>query len=79
MQLNTKAKCTTFTHEGAPAIPLTPIKELRRAVLACLLWEDQFYESGQDIGTRIKELVVKCKPEDVSALAIESRTQYRIH
>jgi len=78
MQLNTKAKCTTFTHEGAPAIPLTPIKELRRAVLACLLWEDQFYESGQDIGTRIKELVVKCKPEDVSALAIESRTQYRI-
>lgn len=78
MQLNTKSKCTTFTHEGAPAIPLTPIKELRRAVLTCLLWEDQFYESGQDITTRIKELVMKCKPEDVSALAIESRTQHHI-
>jgi hypothetical protein len=78
MQLNTKAQCTTFTHEGAPAIPLTPIKELRRAVLACLLWEDQFYESGQDIATRIKGLVIKCDPKDVAALAVEARTQYRI-
>lgn len=78
MQLNTKSKCTTFTYEGAPAIPLTPIKELRRAVLACMLWEDQFYESGQDIGQRIKNLVIQCKPEDVSALAIECRTEYKI-
>lgn len=77
MQLNART-VHIRTHEGAPAVHQSPIQELRRAVLACLLWEDQFYESGQDIGQRIKELVAKCKPEDVSALAIEARTQYKI-
>jgi len=78
MQINLKSKYALTTHEGGPAFAVSPIQELRRAVLACMLWEDQFYESGQQIGDRIKDLVVKCKPEDVSKLAIECRTQYKI-
>ena len=38
------------THEGAPARRLTPLETLRRSVLACLLWEDAFYEDGEQIG-----------------------------
>lgn len=34
------------THEGAPAVACTPAQALRRSVLACMLWEDEFYESG---------------------------------
>lgn len=61
------------THEGAPAVHITPIKELRRSVLSALLWEDAFYESGKAHAKRVEELVTKCQPSDVSALAIEAR------
>ena len=34
------------THEGGPAKAITPEQALRRSVLACMLWEDEFYEEG---------------------------------
>ncbi len=78
MKTNLKTKSTAVTHEGAPAIPSQPYKELRRAVLACLLWEDTFYESGEDIATRIKNLVKVVPPEKVAALAIDARTKFKL-
>jgi hypothetical protein len=30
------------SHEGAPARHISPEMQLRRSVLACLLWESQF-------------------------------------
>src|SRR5690349_12055189 len=63
----------TRTHEGAPARHISPELQLRRSVLACLLWESQFYEDGVGIAGRIAELVPKVAPEKVAALAIEAR------
>ena len=37
------------THEGAPARHISPELQLRRSVLACMLWESQFYEDGVEI------------------------------
>src|SRR5436189_121765 len=37
------------THEGAPARQVSTELQLRRSVLACLLWESQFYEDGVEI------------------------------
>jgi 60 kDa SS-A/Ro ribonucleoprotein len=45
------------THEGAVAPKIDAKRELRRTVMACLLWEDTFYESGNDIAKRIADLV----------------------
>src|SRR5215468_1555573 len=56
------------THEGAVAQHVDPRRELRRGVLTCLLWEDTFYEKGNDIAKRLAELVASNKPEDVAAL-----------
>jgi len=67
-----------FTHEGAPAKRLTAEQELRRSVLACLLWENQFYEGGVEIAGRFHELVPKVKPEAVAALAVEARTKMKL-
>ena len=66
------------THEGAPARQLTPLQALRRSVLACFLWEDAFYEDGEQIGERITRLVAEVKPEDVAALAVEAREQMNL-
>ena len=66
------------THEGAPAKHISVEQQLRRSVLACMLWEDQFYEDGVAIAGRIRELVAKVAPEKVAALAVEARTQMKL-
>lgn len=66
------------TFEGAPAIHLSPIDQLRRAVLACMLWEDGFYEDGQTIGERIKSLVAQCSPSEVATLAVQARSEMQL-
>jgi 60 kDa SS-A/Ro ribonucleoprotein len=78
MKTNLKAKASVLNHEGVPAIPSKPAEELRRAVLACLLWEDQFYESGDLIADRIKALVKVVPADKVAALAIEARTRFHL-
>lgn len=78
MKTNVKSKSTAFTHEGAPAIPSNAYTELRRAVLACLLWEDSFYETGVSIADRIKGLVKHVPADKVAALAVEARTKFHL-
>jgi 60 kDa SS-A/Ro ribonucleoprotein len=66
------------THEGAPAAAITPEQALRRSVLACMLWENEFYEDGVAIAGRIRELVPKVEPARVAALAVEARTAMKL-
>src|SRR5216683_7362087 len=66
------------TNEGAPARNISSELQLRRSVLACLLWESQFYEDGIEIAGRIAELVPKVAVEKVAALAVEAREQMKL-
>ncbi len=67
------------THEGGRATHAPSLAaELRRAVMACLLWEDTFYESGEAIADRIKALVPKVPAEAVAAIAVEAREQMKL-
>jgi 60 kDa SS-A/Ro ribonucleoprotein len=66
------------THEGAAARHISPELQLRRSVLACLLWENQFYEDGVEIAGRIAELVPKVEAEKVAALAVEARERMKL-
>jgi 60 kDa SS-A/Ro ribonucleoprotein len=66
------------THEGGPARNISPEQALRRSVLACLLWENQFYEDGVEIAGRIAELVPKVSGEKVAALAVEAREEMKL-
>jgi hypothetical protein len=43
------------TYEGAPARLISAEMQLRRSVLACLLWETRFYEDGVEIAFRIAD------------------------
>jgi hypothetical protein len=67
-----------FTHEGARGRRFTPEKQLARALMNCLLWEDQFYEDGVAIADRIKTLVPQVEPERVAALAVAAREQMKL-
>jgi hypothetical protein len=79
MKTNTKTLPTPkFTHEGARAYNTTAEQELRRSVMACMLWEDTFYEDGVDIADRVSSLVAKVAPEKVSEIAIEARVKQKL-
>lgn len=74
MRTNIKFQNTARTHEGGlSTATLTPAMQLRRTVMACLLFEDNFYEDGQSVADRVKELVRKCSFVDVAEIAIEAR------
>lgn len=62
-----------FTHEGARAANIDAEKQLRRSVMACMLWEDTFYESGETIASRITSLVKQVPAERVAAIAVQAR------
>lgn len=66
------------THEGAPARIINPEQRLRRSVMACMLWEDGFYESGEDIAKRIVEAVGQVKAEKCRDIAIETRERMKL-
>lgn len=72
------ASAVAHTHEGAPARQISPELQLRRSVLACMLWEDQFYEDGVAIAGRIRELVGQVDAAKVAALAVEAREKMKL-
>lgn len=66
------------THEGAPAKVLTAEQALRRSVLSCMLWENEFYEDGAEIAACIRSLIPQVAAERVAALAIEARERMKL-
>lgn len=77
MQLNQSVP-SLKTHEGGTAKHINPEQVLRRSVMSCMLWESSFYESGEDIATRIASLVAKVDPWVVANIAIEAREEMKL-
>lgn len=67
-----------YTHEGAKASHINHEQQLRRSVMACMLWEKQFYEDGQTIADRIAKTIPLVKPEKVADIAIEAREKMKL-
>ena len=78
MRTNTQPHFTEKTHEGAPAARMTPIQALRRSVLSCLLFENEFYEDDQEIGARIHALADQVTLTQLADLAVEARTKFNL-
>ena len=76
--VNTQHGSDLKTHEGATARRISPEAQLRRTIMACLLWEDSFYEQGITVADRIKELVPKCGPARVAQMAVEAREDMKL-
>lgn len=72
-QSHPHARSTLTTHEGAPAKRIDAEAQLRRSIMACLLWEDGFYEDGQEIAQRITSLAAEVPAETLLQIAREAR------
>ncbi len=76
-KLNVKREII-FTHEGARAKHINPEQQLRRSVMACMLWEREFYEDGDSIASRITHIIPSVDPGKVASIAIEAREQMNL-
>lgn len=64
-----------FTHGEAKAVKISPYLQLKRSVMSCMLWENEFYEDGVSIAKRIADLIPKVDPQKVYELAVQARTK----
>ena len=78
MKTNVRQVTSFVTHEGAPAKRINAELELRRSVMACMLWEDSFYEDGHSIAGRIATLVGEVDPVKCANIAIEAREKMKL-
>ena len=66
------------TAQGAVASRINDELQLRRSVMACLLWEDAFYEEGVSIAERIAALIPKVDAVAVQRIALEARNEMKL-
>lgn len=66
------------TAEGAVAARITPLQELIRATMSCMLWENIAYENGQSVADRIKTLVHQVSLKEAAGVAIEARNNMKL-
>jgi len=78
MRINIMPKNHLKTYEGAPAKHISAEAQLRRSLMACMLWEDTFYEDGVSISERIASLVPQVEPKIVADVAIEAREKMKL-
>jgi 60 kDa SS-A/Ro ribonucleoprotein len=78
MKINVATKTYIKTYEGAPAKRIDVEMQLRRSLMACMLWEDTFYEDGVLIANRIASLVPQVEPQKVASMAVEAREKMKL-
>ena len=70
MKTNKSKHSVNETFEGGRAANLTPKERLEHLVLACLLWEDTFYEDGKSIVEQIHDASVKGEKTSAVNIAV---------
>lgn len=78
MKLNQKIVQKTINDAGLVVNTIPPIKQLKRLVLASMLWENQFYVDGQTSAALIQELVKKVNPTQVAEVAVQARQEQQL-
>ena len=85
MRLNVKAPPTclcygrqVYTHEGAKASHINAELQLRRLVLANMLFEDSFYVDGKTTAQVVAETIPEVDPAVVAKIAIEAREKQHL-
>ena len=77
--INKKAsKTPVHTHEGAKTVNVTAKEQLKRTVMACMLWEDNFYESGVSVHDRIVALIPNIDAKSVYDIAVAARNESKL-
>lgn len=78
MKTNFKTIKLTENHVGTTVREISPLMQLKRLVLASMLFENQFYCDGKTSAARIQELVKIVNPTQVAELAVQARQEQQL-
>lgn len=78
MRTNSTAVNLERTHEGAEARTPKAPEQLARQVATCMLFEDTFYESGNEIAKGIAATAAVVPVATLAAVAIQARTDWKL-
>lgn len=67
-----------ITYENAIASNISYEEQLRRTVMAAILWEDNFYEDGITVSNRIKDLIGKVDKETALNILFEAKFENKL-
>lgn len=76
--INRTQRSVVQNHHGLKVTAISPEAQLTRLTMAHMLFEKQFYMSGQDSATALKTLVAKCDPVFVANLAKKARSEFKL-
>ncbi len=76
MRLNRVNSNFLTTHEGGRSMPIKPLDQLKRLVLANMLWEDQFYVDGKTSADQIVETCARLSAEEILKVAVMAHKDY---
>lgn len=66
------------TAGGAAAAHINPEKQLRRLVMSCMLWEDNFYIDGESHAQLISDTIELVKPAVVADIVLEAKFRSKL-
>lgn len=66
------------TYEGAKATIPHAEEQLRRSIMACMLWEKQFYEDGEQIADRICSLIPNVSKQKLEEITRQAKYDMKI-
>ena len=76
---NRRVRASYTTNDAGTIVPTIAVdKQLRRLVLAAMLFEDSAYIDGVSHAEAVKRAVAKADPKAVATLAYEARTKYML-
>lgn len=78
MKTNLKHQNAPKTYEGAISVNVSAAKELRRTVMANMLFEDTFYESGIDAAIRMADLIKRVPFSAAAQIAVDAREKFKL-
>jgi len=78
MQTNRRIRDSVTNYQGVSRPTISAEKQLKRVVLAAMLWEKTFYIDGTEAAKIVQDLVAKVPAVKVAQLAIEARHNYKL-
>lgn len=78
MKTNIRSNLGVINYQGVSRPTISAEKQLKRVVLASMLWEKTFYVDGTEAAKIVQDLVAKVPAVKVAQLAIEARHNYKL-
>ena len=76
--INMNSRNDLKTFECGRASIIKPLEELKRTVMSCLLWENGFYENGEAIADRIKDLIDKVSEDEARQVLMDAKFKSKL-